>query len=168
MEPGDGARELGQPIPDPPGGDRGAGRSCGAGRRARELGSRSPIHLGGRRGAGPELWSWATGAGTGQPIPDPPGGGRWGATTGRHHATSHERHAPPCRNSSGVSFIALRDTYFSYTFSPDKRYCAARARARWFAATRDLVSLHVFFMNFIHAEAPHSPLRACANILNAK
>ena len=166
MELGDGRGSWGSRSPIRQGRRRGAGRSCGAGRRARELG---------------------------QPIPDPPGetpgsyGGSWGSCgswaadprsnrggtlgnqpAGRHHATSHERHAPPCRNSSGVSFIALRDTYFLYTFSPVKRYCAARARARWFAATRDLVSLHVFFMNFIHAEAPHSPLRACANILNAK
>ena len=168
MEPGDGARELGQPIPDPPGGDRGAGRSWGSRATGRGSWPADPRSTRGGPGSWAELWSRATGAGAGQPIPDPPGGGRWGATTGRHHATSHERHAPPCRNSSGVSFIALRDTYFSYTFSPDKRYCAARARARWFAATRDLVSLHVFFMNFIHAEAPHSPLRACANILNAK
>ena len=45
-------------------------------------GSRSPIHLGGRPWSWAELWSWATGAGAGQPIPDPPEGGTLGSYGG--------------------------------------------------------------------------------------
>ena len=117
------------------------GRSCGAGRRARELGSRSPIHQGGDAG---ELRR-------GDITPQVTSGTRPHVETPPEFLLS--RYAIPI---SHIHFRPIKGT-------------APRVRARGGSRRPEIWLVYTFFfMNFIHAEAPHSPLRACANILNAK